>query len=82
MMESKIRKHEVKMPPSMMSNALVNVANLGTIIEGSVCPVLRVSISCRFPPRRMMSVYFDEPMLSDVFDCFHLGDLFYFLLAV
>ena len=36
MMESKIRKHEVKMPPSMMSNALVNVANLGAIIEGSV----------------------------------------------
>ena len=36
MMESKIRKHEVKMPPSMMSNPLVNVANLGAIIEGSV----------------------------------------------
>ena len=30
------QKHEVKMPPSMMSNALVNVANLGAIIEGSV----------------------------------------------
>ena len=35
-MESKIRKHEVKMPPSMMSNPLVNAANLGAIIEGSV----------------------------------------------
>ena len=29
MMESKIRKHEVKIPPSMMSNPLVNAANLG-----------------------------------------------------
>ena len=36
MMEVKIRKHEVKMPPSMMSNDLVTVANLGAIIEGSV----------------------------------------------
>ena len=35
-MESKIRKHEVKMPPSMMSNALLNVANLGAIIDGSI----------------------------------------------
>ena len=31
MMESKIRKHEVKMAPSMMSNALVNVAKLPTL---------------------------------------------------
>ena len=30
------QNQEVKMPPSMMSNALVNVANLGAIIEGSV----------------------------------------------
>ena len=28
-MENKIRKHEMKIPPSMMSNPLVNAANLG-----------------------------------------------------
>ena len=32
-MESKLRKHKVEMPLSLMSNAVVNVANLH---EGSV----------------------------------------------
>ena len=35
-MESKIRKREVKMSPSMMNNPLVNAPNLGAIVEGSV----------------------------------------------
>ena len=59
MMESKIRKHEVKMPPSMMSNALVNVANLGAIIEGSVALMLNdltgVPGLCEKKPRKQKS---------------------------